>query len=268
MGTFLFVLTRKEVEIFSELFGNANITRALLFLLVNEQCYPSQVHRYLGVPLTPLQHAFERLEKGGIVLGRREGKRRLYELNPEYPLSKELEHLLRKAYAQLSPTEKKAFFYLPHQHDGTLAERERLLYRVWKQLKRVRRVRFTALSRPELDGIGEGEVRVEKTHTSLIFHEEGKWQGRDVAFRNVFRWTISAKEGLLGLEHLRFGPERPVFLFHLQPSGPRLLESVHSHLCGEDAYFGQLHLQRDHLRLHWRILGPRKNQHVDFTYLF
>ncbi len=47
--------------------GNKNVQRILLFLFVNGKCYGSQLHRSLKAPLTPLQKAFNRLEKGGLI---------------------------------------------------------------------------------------------------------------------------------------------------------------------------------------------------------
>lgn len=47
------------------LFGNQTIEKVLLFLLVNERSYATQIHAALGTPLTPVQHALLRLEKGG-----------------------------------------------------------------------------------------------------------------------------------------------------------------------------------------------------------
>ncbi len=117
---------------------------------------------------------------------------------------------------------------------------------------------------------GEGEVFLTKeTSDLLIFNEKGTWltkAGEEVHFSNVFRWTLDRFGGTVGLEHLRRGPEHPVFLFHLAPSGRRSLSSVDSHLCGGDVYFGRISFDRHQLHLNWRVIGPRKNEEIDYTY--
>lgn len=89
------------------LFGNRNVERILLFLLVNEKCYGTQIQTLLRVPLTPVQKALARLEKEGVVSSRFEGKTRIYRFNPTFPLRFELETLLKKAYTLLPSQEKK-----------------------------------------------------------------------------------------------------------------------------------------------------------------
>src|SRR5438445_5858663 len=97
------------VDRFKGLFGNRNVERILLFLFVNEKGYAGQIQTLLGVPLTPLQKALQRLEKEGIITSHCKGKIRMYELSHSYPLSLELEMLLKKAYTLLSPQEKKRY---------------------------------------------------------------------------------------------------------------------------------------------------------------
>jgi hypothetical protein len=81
--------------------GNKNVQKILLFLFVNGKCYGTQLHHLLKSSLTPIQKALLRLEKGGIILSNYEGKTRLYQFNPAYPLLTELEQLLKKAYTLL-----------------------------------------------------------------------------------------------------------------------------------------------------------------------
>ena len=85
-------------------------------------------------------------------------------------------------------------------------------------------------------------------------------------FSNVFRWTLDRSAGVISLEHLRRGADHPVFLFHLAPSSKHSLSSVDSHLCEGDAYFGQVHFDRYSLRLNWRVIGPKKNEEIDYYY--
>lgn len=257
--------------------GNKNVQRILIFLFVNSRCYGAQLHRSLKTPLTPLQKALNRLEKGGLITSYYEGKTRLYQFNPAYPLISELEQLLKKAYT-LMPSHKKKDYYVIKEEPRTLSitqeNKTQVLLAFWQKLVGVTRLTFHAKTMSKEDtgwnGKGEGEVIVAKDGANiLIFNEKGTWQdkqGAEVSFSNVFRWTLDRDVGVISLEHLRRGPNHPVFLFHLVPSGRQSLSSVDSHLCGGDAYFGQVRFDRYNLRLNWRVIGSKKNEEIDYYY--
>lgn len=80
------------------LFGNPIIEKILFFLLVNKNCYPTQLKNTFQTPLYSFQRAFARLEKGGIIVSHHQGKTLLYQFNPRYPFLNELIALLRQAY--------------------------------------------------------------------------------------------------------------------------------------------------------------------------
>lgn len=144
----------------------------------------------------------------------------------------------------------------------------------WKKLKSVKSLTFHAKTKSETtegwSGQGWGEVTVTSPDSNrLIFHEKGEWQdkqGISVNFSNAFRWTLDLDASGVSLEHLRYGVGRPVFLVYLTPSGKHSLLSVDAHLCGKDAYFGQIHFDRDSLQLNWRVVGPKKNEELDYCY--
>src|SRR5437867_2854049 len=106
------------------LFGNSNVEKILIFLFVNGNCYGTELHRLLKTPLTPIQKALLRLEKEGIVMSDFEGKTRLYQFNPAFPLLEELEMLLKKAYTLLPSQEKKLYFVVKHS-SGASKEKQR-----------------------------------------------------------------------------------------------------------------------------------------------
>ena len=81
--------------VFHALFGNPNIEKILLFLLVNEKCYAAQIGHCVGGALTPIQQALNRLENGKILSSHLEGKTRLFRFNPHYPFLRELQALLK-----------------------------------------------------------------------------------------------------------------------------------------------------------------------------
>ncbi len=249
------------------LFGNKNIQNTLLFLFVNSKSYAAQLHRTLQTPLTSLQNALARLEKGRIIISYLEGKTKLYRLNPAYPLFSELESLLKKAYTLLPPQEKKRFS-LVQQEARPKRVQEPLLLSFWEKLKSVKQLALYTKSLSGWNGKGHGEVHVAKEgESSLLFHERGAWEGnQNISFSNVFRWTLDRGAGMISLEHLRLGPASPIFLFHLAPIDSHLLASVEAHLCEEDAYLAQAIWDHQSIRLSWRVIGPKKNEEMEYYY--
>lgn len=254
--------------------GNKNVQRILLFLFVNGKCYGSQLHRSLKAPLTPLQKALNRLEKGGLITSYYEGKTRLYQFNPAYPLIGEVEQLLKKAYTLLPAPEKKQYYVLKVEGSISGETNLQVLLAFWEKLLNVTEVSFHAMSKTGEEigwnGKGQGEVTKTKEGSNILtFTEKGTWQGKqggELAFSNVFRWTLDRRAGVISLEHLRRGPDHPVFLFHLAPTSKHALSSVDSHLCEGDTYFGQIHFDRFSLRLNWRVIGPKKNEEINYYY--
>lgn len=258
----------------SSLFGNTNMQKILFFLLINEKCYGTQMHRLLDTPLTPLQKGLMRLEKAGVVQSFYEGKTRFYRFNPVYPLKKELEGLVRKAY-ELLPLHEKRVYYVPQAHFAkepplSFKQAQDSLLKCWSQLKAVQHLQTHAklVSDPTLKQ-GKADVKVSQESPSVIcFQECGVWQmenGREISFSNTWRWTLDLSSGTIALERLGQG-KKPVSLFHLKPKKENLLASIDSHLCGSDAYFGQVQLGPHFLQLSWKILGPKKNDRIETSY--
>ncbi|MES2122991.1 MAG: DUF6314 family protein [Chlamydiota bacterium] len=255
--------------------GNQTIEKILFFLLVNNKCYGVQLHRLLDTALTPLQKGLQRLEKGGVITSSLEGKTRIYLFNPAFPMLSELEQLLKKAYSLLPQHEKKKFYVQKDLQGKSPQENKgQVVLRFWKMLTGISQLTFLAKTRSKEEygwnGKGKGEVGVVREGENvLVFSEKGSWkdrEGREVGFTNVFRWTLDRRAALISLEHLRRGPEHPVFLMHLEPSGSNAMSSVDSHLCESDSYFGRLHIDCGCLRLSWRVIGPKKNEEMDYFY--
>jgi hypothetical protein len=251
--------------------GSRSVQRILLFLFVNSRCYGAQLHRLLNTPLTPIQKALQRLEEGGIVLSHLEGKTRVYQFNPAYPLLGELEQLLRKAYTLLPGQERNCYYVA--KEDPMIERKGRILLNFWQKLSSVQQLTFNARTHTReagWNGKGRGQVTVTpQGEGALLFHEKGSWvgvQGQETAFSNIYRWSLDRATGLIALEHLRHGTDNPVFLVHLAPSGPQSLSSVDSHLCAADSYFGQIFFSRQQIRFHWRVIGPKKNEEIDYYY--
>lgn len=257
--------------------GSKNMTRILIFLFVNGKCYGKQLQRSLNTSLTPIQKTLLRLEKGGVIMSHYEGKTHVYQFNPAYPLLEELELLLKKAYTLLSPLEKKLYCVVKQDRrmqseKGKESKQTLMIFR--NKLAQIKELNFYATTKSEEEsgwkGKGKGEVVVaQESGSVIIFNEKGNWKGennREHDFTNVFRWTIDEEAGMISLEHLRRGINHPVFLFHLAPSGSHTMTSIDAHLCGGDAYFGQIFCDDHGLRLNWRVIGPKKNEELDYYY--
>mgnify|MGYP002083750847 CR=1 FL=1 len=255
------------------LLGCKSIQTILLYLLVNEKCYAHQIHRMLGIPLTPIQKGLLRLEKGKIITSSLEGKTRFYQFNLDYPFINELELLLKKAFSLLPILEKKSYYYLKPAPSHERKQHHELLELIWEHLKNITHVTLIAKSLSKgpnrWNGKGNGEVKVKNEGQSIIFTEQGSWkgeQGQTHNYSNSFRWTWNRFEGMISLEHLRFGENNPVFLFYLVPTKANLLESSTSHLCGEDTYLGWLQYSDLFLQLNFKTIGPKKNEENEYIY--
>ncbi len=261
------------------LFGNQNVGRIFLFLFVNERCYASQIQSLLRIPLTPIQKALIRLEKEGVIYSQLEGKTRIYQFNPSYPLRWELEGLLKKTYTLLPSQEKKGYCFIHKPRLRVQEERDsersqkNMLLQFWEQLGKVQHLTVSAKSKEvheQSTKMGKAEVAIAASSgCSLVFQEKGHWlldEHPSSAFSNSFRWTLDLNSSLITLEHLRYGPTHPVFLFHFTPFGPHMLESVDAHLCNQDTYLGNIGWDRKRIEFRWRIIGPNKNTELTYYY--
>lgn len=272
--------------VFTPLFGNPNIEKVLLFLLVNEKCYATQLCRCLGGALNPIQQALVRLEKGGIITGTIEGKTRFFRFNPHYPFLRDLQNLLKQGYQHLSLHDQQ-LYYCPQDRQAlkiinsiqkpkqsTEFDQREALALLWERLLQVKHLSFSAQSKAEHPSgwNGTGKAKVEIDHVashSLIFKEEGSWtshEGKQFDFKNALRWTQHASKPLFILEHLHFGPEHPIVLFELKPINQTQFEVIQPFFCKKDTYLAHLYYNHHLIQLHWRIIGPRKNEEIYYIY--
>ena len=83
------------------LFQNKNVEKVLIYLLLHEQAYASELSRAFGTALDPIQKTLLKLERGGLLVSFLRGKTRMFEWNPRYPFLKEIQALAQKAYEYL-----------------------------------------------------------------------------------------------------------------------------------------------------------------------
>lgn len=146
---------------------------------------------------------------------------------------------------------------------------------LWKKLSEISSFEFTSNCRkipPSYEPRkGRGEILVKDPNSETItFFEKGKWRGvqnlKEIGFTNVIRWCFDPKTGLLSLEHLRMGVEKPMLLFTLQQIEENLFKSLAPHQCKEDTYYGSVLFDEHYVHLNWRIIGPKKNEALSVVY--
>lgn len=85
--------------------GSKNAERVLMFILARDQGYTREIARFSGADPDSVQKQLVRLELGGLLVGKSEGRTRLYRFNPRYSFLKELKALLNKALTFYPPDE-------------------------------------------------------------------------------------------------------------------------------------------------------------------
>jgi hypothetical protein len=141
---------------------------------------------------------------------------------------------------------------------------------LWNLLRDVRCLRYEAHSGAATgwNGVGTGVVIVSEPEAGVVvFEESGIWVSpskTEMRFTNVFRW-LRANE-TIRLEHLRFGPDRPVFLFDIAPDENGNWREVSPHQCRDDCYRASLAIEGRQLLVAWSIQGPRKQESIRYAY--
>lgn len=95
---------------FEALFGNTTIEKVLFFLWRHKQGYPKGMSERFGLPVNAVQQQLKRLEAGNVVVSRKFGRTRVYEFNPRYPLLREMQCLLEKAFSYLPEDQLEKYF--------------------------------------------------------------------------------------------------------------------------------------------------------------
>ncbi|KOY87218.1 hypothetical protein AD998_14615 [bacterium 336/3] len=117
---------------------------------------------------------------------------------------------------------------------------------------------------------GNGIVTVSSPKKDIIIFEESGLltlpnQQKQFKCHNVYRWTFET-EKRIKLEHLRFGEENPVYLFHLVYQDTNTFSSICPHICDKDLYTAHLQLAPRRIVLVWEIKGDTKNERIEYHY--
>ncbi len=85
--------------------GSKNAERVLMFILARDQGYTREIARFSGADPDSVQKQLVKLELGGLLVSKSEGRTRIYRFNPRYSFLKELKALLNKALTFYPPDE-------------------------------------------------------------------------------------------------------------------------------------------------------------------
>ena len=151
----------------------------------------------------------------------------------------------------------------------------RTLKDVWHRLCGVRALQIAAKTKgiPTAWKVsGTATVTVTTiTGTRIRYTERGSWTaetGAKLSFRNVSQWTLVEHAGVIRLEHLRLGPDKPVHLLDLTLQEGPVLRSVTPHQCGADAYSAVMEVEADAISLCWTVKGPTKDEEILCRYAY
>lgn len=95
--------------------GSENAERVLIFLLVREKGYASEIADYFDVDLSPIQNQLLKFEAGGVLVSTLAGRTRIFQFNTSYAFLSELKELLNRAFQ----------FYPPEMVEGLKMNRRR-----------------------------------------------------------------------------------------------------------------------------------------------
>lgn len=97
------------------LLGSINKERVLIYLYANGTGYARAIADFFDTHLRNIQVQLDNLEVGGILVSRQQGRTRVYEFNPRWPLKDELIALVKRLLA----------FYPPEEAERLLGIRKR-----------------------------------------------------------------------------------------------------------------------------------------------
>ncbi len=121
-----------------------------------------------------------------------------------------------------------------------------------------------------LDGVGTGDVKaVIENEYSILFYENGRFNNtlnKSIKCSNIYRWNFNEKENKIGLTHLRFGFNNPVFLFDLVFDNDNKLISKAPHICKKDEYHAEMILKDETIQLNWLVKSDIKFNRMKYRY--
>jgi uncharacterized protein len=81
--------------------GSVSADRVFLFLAARGEGYATEIARVFDVDLSPIQKQLDRMERVGLIKHKKQGRKKVYSLDAEYPLAAELNTLVTSALAKV-----------------------------------------------------------------------------------------------------------------------------------------------------------------------
>ena len=151
------------------------------------------------------------------------------------------------------------------------------LTQLWQRLNQLNRFSFKVnqdnCSATGWQGQGQGMI---KRRTSPAQNEvgaivetieRGEYQIsalRRLSMHNQYLWQFQGDH--IRLSHLRFGWDKPVFLFDIIVNDLGELVTRQPHQCAADSYDALFSLSDEALLVQWHIQGPHKHEVLDYSY--
>ena len=90
--------------------GSPAAEKVLLYLQAYDQAYGREIAATFGIAQSQVQKQLRKLESGGVLVSRLNGRTRLYQWNPRNPLVPPLRDLFNAALDALPAAEQRAYF--------------------------------------------------------------------------------------------------------------------------------------------------------------
>ncbi len=94
----------------SELFNSSTTEKCLLFLAAQGEGYPLEISKAFDISNTQVIRTLNKLEEADILIGKESGRTRIYSLNSNWFLAKELKALLNKALSNVPLDLQESYF--------------------------------------------------------------------------------------------------------------------------------------------------------------
>ena len=231
-------------------------SQILLYIFVHSSIEKAQLKKRFSFPVDA---ALKQLTHQGLITH----LQAYYRLNDNYAHIDSLIQQLHQLYHLQSHEDKKLYYVTPTL---PLTTQTTTVQIVWQQLKKITSFQRHTYIDSKKKWSGSGTVSVSTTLDTLTLHEEGYWHvSTPIFFSNTFVYTLNQQS--LSLAYKRIDPVNPTFLFHLSADTTQRLSSIQPHVCHHDDYYATLTWNAEMITLNCRILGPKKNETLEYIYL-
>lgn len=95
----------------AELFGGQTTVKCLIYLTAQGEGYPSEIAKTFKISNTQVIRTLDKLEQADILVGQEKGRARIYSLNKNWVLAKELKAFFDKVLS-ITPLEEQEIIFM------------------------------------------------------------------------------------------------------------------------------------------------------------